>query len=155
MSLKLLVSKVVKPLAMVGAGVGIWYGNKQWDSTAQTLHIDVHDKKSMLKVFDSIDTDHSGGISRTELRTALEKEGKNVNKLQMDTLFQVADQAKDGVISREEWIRVLEHTALAMNPKSPHPIHAGQSAHDVTRASNLNKESHQMPSLIRKDDNRL
>jgi hypothetical protein len=109
MSFKLAILKIGKPLAMAVAGVGVWYGNKQWNVVEETLHINPHDKKDMLRVFDEIDTHKTNSISPDELKEALHKTGKDLSSRQLKAIFDVADVDHDGTLSRKEWVNALEH----------------------------------------------
>ncbi len=109
MSVKVLFLKAAKPLAVITGGVAVWYANKQWDSAAKALHIDVNNQKQMLEIFDSLDIDKSNTISREELGAGLAKAGMKISKSQLDAMMDIADENKSGDISRDEWIHALKH----------------------------------------------
>ena len=94
---------------MGGGAAVVWYGNRQVDLAAQALKIDPESKEQMLKVFDNIDVDKSGQLSKEELKLALDKAGMHPTQFQLDAFFKVADEDNSGEISREEWMDALTH----------------------------------------------
>lgn len=111
MTLKMIFLKIGQPLILVGGAIGAYYKKKQWDDAAIALHIDVNssDRRLLMKVFDDIDTDNTGYLSREELQVGLAKSGMNASDFQLDQLMEAADTDLDGKISKVEWIDKLEH----------------------------------------------
>lgn len=70
----------------------------------------VHEtEKELLRLFQSIDYNHDGKISRDELRSALRTAGLTVPNSSLENFFAQVDTNNDGVISFEEWRYVAEH----------------------------------------------
>ncbi|KAK7504227.1 hypothetical protein BaRGS_00004531 [Batillaria attramentaria] len=59
------------------------------------------------QAFKSIDTDGSGSVSVTELRTAMEQRGVGVTEEQLQQMIQIADTDGNGELSFEEFLRVV------------------------------------------------
>jgi hypothetical protein len=98
-----------KPISVLATGAAVWYGNTQIDRTAKALNIDTKNRENMIKIFEQIDVDKSGQLDRNELRSALAKAGTNMSDFDLDALFKVADEDESGSISKEEWIKALQH----------------------------------------------
>ena len=64
----------------------------------------VHEtEKELQHLFQTIDYNHDGKISREELRSALRTAGLTVPNSSLDNFFSEVDTNNDGVISFEEW----------------------------------------------------
>lgn len=64
----------------------------------------VHEtEKELRQLFQSIDYNHDGKISKDELRSALRTAGLAVPNSSLDNFFTEVDTNRDGVISFEEW----------------------------------------------------
>jgi len=111
LTIKMLALKIGQPLLLIGGVIGAYYKKKQWDDAALAFHIDVNtiDHKHMIRVFEEIDKDKTGYLSRDELQAGLAKNGMNVSDFQLDHLIEAADTNSDGLISKEEWVDQLEH----------------------------------------------
>lgn len=66
-------------------------------------------EKELLHLFQSIDYNRDGKISKEELRAALRTAGLTVPNGSLDNFFAEVDTNHDGVISFEEWRYVAEH----------------------------------------------
>ncbi len=75
----------------------------------------------LLAVFDSMDTDKSGSISKSELKIALDKTGLKFSDKDIDAMVFAADENKDDSISKEEWLNLCKHIHKE-NHKSTHPV---------------------------------
>ena len=53
--------------------------------------------------FEAIDTDHSGYITRSELKRAMKGQGL-LTKSEINDFIEAADSNRDGKISLEEWM---------------------------------------------------
>ncbi|KAF2018709.1 calcium dependent mitochondrial carrier protein-like protein [Aaosphaeria arxii CBS 175.79] len=60
-------------------------------------------EKELLTLFQSIDHNHDGKISKEELRNAFSRSGLAVPNSKLDNFFQEVDVNQDGVISFDEW----------------------------------------------------
>ncbi|KAL8659167.1 MAG: hypothetical protein Q9226_000574 [Calogaya cf. arnoldii] len=60
-------------------------------------------EKQLLKLFQSIDRDHSGHLDKSELKAAFASAGLAVPNSKLDHFFSEVDTNRDGVISFEEW----------------------------------------------------
>lgn len=60
-------------------------------------------EKELRQLFQSIDYNHDGKISKDELRSALRTAGLAVPNSSLDNFFTEVDTNRDGVISFEEW----------------------------------------------------
>ncbi len=125
MSLKLL----WKPLLVLGVGVGTTYGTQQWkrQETMSKLHInDSSTDKELIAIFDRIDSDASGHISRAELRGAFQRAGLDLTPLQIEAMVFSADNNSDGEISKEEWLQLWRKVRTADLLKNNKPAAAGK-----------------------------
>jgi len=60
--------------------------------------------KSLSELFDSLDLDHDGRLTREEIRVCLALSGKPVSENQLDLIVALADPDNDGIITREDFI---------------------------------------------------
>lgn len=57
----------------------------------------------LRKVFDSVDTDHSGHIDKEEMKAALVEAGIVVDDVLLDAFFQRVDRNNDGGMGFARW----------------------------------------------------
>jgi len=62
----------------------------------------------MRQAFDVFDSDHSGKISREELRQVMKTLGENVTEDQLNDMLKAADINEDGEISFEEFCLMMK-----------------------------------------------
>merc|ERR1711871_1267389 len=63
---------------------------------------------SCHQLFDIIDTDGTGGITRRELEDGLSRLGYGLNAAQLDFLFEQLDANDSGVIERDQFIWAID-----------------------------------------------
>lgn len=68
-------------------------------------------EKELRHLFQTIDYNHDGKLSKEELRSALRTAGLTVPNRSLDTFFSEVDTNNDGVISFEEWRYVTDFAA--------------------------------------------
>lgn len=68
-------------------------------------------ENELLRLFQSIDYNRDGKLSKEELRSALRSAGLTVPNSSLDKFFAEVDTNHDGVISFEEWRYVAEPAA--------------------------------------------
>ncbi|KAF7261549.1 hypothetical protein EG68_01193 [Paragonimus skrjabini miyazakii] len=64
-----------------------------------------HEKKRLLSIFEQLDTDKNGSISRTEMEKRITE--MNIDKSYIKTAFARLDLNRDGIITREEYKTVF------------------------------------------------
>eukprot|EP01062_Namystynia_karyoxenos_P043105 TRINITY_DN31555_c0_g1_i1.p1 TRINITY_DN31555_c0_g1~~TRINITY_DN31555_c0_g1_i1.p1 ORF type:complete len:426 (+),score=129.86 TRINITY_DN31555_c0_g1_i1:90-1280(+) len=64
--------------------------------------------RRLRRLFDAVDTDHSGGVSRLELRNALRAGGVWATDQRLDALFRSMDANADGSVSFDEFCRAFD-----------------------------------------------
>ena len=69
-------------------------------------------EKKLLDLFQTIDYNNDGKLSKEELRSALRRSGLAVPNSSLDSFFSDMDTNNDGTISFEEWRYVLNSSAL-------------------------------------------
>jgi len=128
MSLKLLLSKIAIPLVLVGgAGGAIVTSDKSFDELIGKIGIDVNNKVQVREIFDKIDKDNSGRISRAELKAGFAAAGLKLQEKKLDVIMGVVDEDHDGGISFEEWENALkhQHSGSKLNPEVGHAVAKG------------------------------
>jgi len=83
--------------------------------------------KSLSEIFDSLDLDHDGRLTREEIRVCLAMSGKPVSENQLDMIVALADPDNDGVITREDFIDFHQ------NPRKAFDRIRGTSAPSTSR----------------------
>lgn len=68
---------------------------------------DVAETARFAQLFKSIDTDSSGSVSVSELRTALENKGVGLSEQQLQQMIQYADTDGNGELSFEEFLKAV------------------------------------------------
>lgn len=130
MSLKLLGKKIFLPLIFVGVGGGaVAMTDKSFDELVGKIGFDVNNKVQVKKIFDQIDTDKSGRISREELKKGFAAAGLKLQEKVLDDIMSVADANHDGGISLEEWEHALKHQhGGKFNPDVGHAVAKGATS---------------------------
>ena len=111
--------RVARPLALATSVTVTAYGYNQWNKAKAPLKLSTNNEE-MLRLFDRLDKDKSGTIDRSELEAALTSAGHAVNILALEAMLSVADEDKDGQISKDEWLRIchaVNGDSVAARPK--------------------------------------
>ncbi|KAI1914514.1 hypothetical protein LOZ12_005000 [Ophidiomyces ophidiicola] len=95
-----------------------------------------HAEKELGQLFESIDRNHDGHVSKEELKSAFARAGLTVRNSKLDQFFSDVDTNNDGVISFEEWRDFL--LFLPANPAHGSNMRALLSYYSAT--GNLNPE---------------
>ena len=79
-------------------------------------------KKGAVKLFVDIDANHSGDVSRDEMKAALQKHNPEITDNQVDRLFAQLDTNYDNMVSKQEFLAPLVFRCRTcnahMNPRS-------------------------------------
>jgi len=143
MSIKFLLGKLWIPVVL-GAGLVI-QSDRGFDAVKETFGIDTNNHKQMKEVFNKLDKDKSGSISKEELRTGIKEAGLNIDETVLEAMMSVADEDKSGDISLEEFERGLkhQHKGAKFNPDVGHAVAAGASrARDAHVIDKVKAETH-------------
>lgn len=105
---RLFLLKAWKPLLGSSAVAYAAYGYYNWEQSKAALKLNKIDAKSVDKLFDKIDKDHSGSIDRDELKKELEEAGMTWASLRVDSMMSVADENHDGSVSLSEFRDLCE-----------------------------------------------
>jgi hypothetical protein len=88
------------------AASGTW----QWSAALSSLNVtgrNAAHEESLMEVFDRIDDDGNGFIEEDELYIALKAAGMHITRKGLKAMIKVADDNNDGVISREEFCKLV------------------------------------------------
>lgn len=77
--------------------------------------------EAVLSVFQAVDTNHSGKVSKAELGTAMLKLGYGLLNSEIDTLFSKYDANRDGTLSISEFASLIAGDAPAPGAPKPAP----------------------------------
>ncbi|KAI3385534.1 hypothetical protein SNEBB_000508 [Seison nebaliae] len=71
------------------------------------LRISRHVHQRLREVFNELDKDNSGLMTKDELRQALVQIGEDSSETTVDSMFRLADTSGDGQISYEEFLKLF------------------------------------------------
>lgn len=114
-----------KPVIVLGTLIYSSYGYYQWSQVRKAFHIDNDFSNERLnKLFDDIDKDKSGSITRDELLKALERIGIKMASVKVDAMIKVGDKNHDGNINRNEFLHIFKsvkvNSTINEESKLPH-----------------------------------
>mmetsp|Transcript_12495 Transcript_12495/g.17214 ORF Transcript_12495/g.17214 Transcript_12495/m.17214 type:complete len:196 (-) Transcript_12495:251-838(-) len=101
---------VVQNVTFWQAALGTWH----WQKALDALNITIHSKNEghnskvhFMEVFDRMDVDRDGIIDSDELYLGLKASGMPISKKGSQALINAADGNCNGMITREEWKRLV------------------------------------------------
>ena len=89
-----------------------WQKFPLWVRTAPSVS---GDEQEAENIFDAIDVDRSGAVDPAELQAALRRAGHQFSWLEIQILMLSADENGDGLLSRDEWMKIWRESQSRRN----------------------------------------
>merc|ERR1712107_38916 len=133
--------KISRHISLCEAASGNWH--HQWQEAFDALRSingrgKLNSRDMLLDIFDDVDKDRSGFLDKDELQDALAAVGLVISEEAIRSMITFADDNGDGLISRDEWDKLIGQCVLTFEKQEEAIVRrspSGQSIHTVKRST--------------------